>query len=151
MDLFKALIKSGPLDASSGTDPQHQLPIEEHHLKLHSHRAKSLRDAVYAVRVREGFKSEMLRLQAELQLERQDQFGKCGKVTGGEVVELMLQAFKAMRGKHKPSPLAVPLSQDVCEGIHAIARFCRITPAQVVEALVVRQINELGLMPQKRG
>ena len=44
------------------------------------------------MRVREGFKGEILALQAELQFERQKVSGKARKVTEGEIIELMLEA-----------------------------------------------------------
>jgi hypothetical protein len=57
--------------------------------------------AVYAVRVREGFKGEIRELQAELQLERERLTDKSRKVTEGEIMELMLDALKAARHKGK--------------------------------------------------
>lgn len=151
MDLFKSLAKTGSAEESASKEPSGPLASGQPQPTVNSLRSKSRRDAVYSVRVRDDFKSKMHRLQAELQIERQDLLGKCRKVTEGEVVELMLEAFKAKRGQSTGSALAVPLSKDVWEGIHSIARFRRIAPAQVVEELVVRQINDLGLMPQKRG
>ena len=49
-------------------------------------RRRSGRTASYSVRVAEGFKGEVLRLQAEIQLERQVENGRASKVTEGEVV-----------------------------------------------------------------
>src|SRR6202042_906795 len=60
-------------------------------------RSRTGRTDVYAVRVRESFKGEILRLQAELQLERQKSNAKARRVTEGEIIELMLEAYKVAR------------------------------------------------------
>jgi hypothetical protein len=106
---------------------------------------------VYAVRVRESFKGEILRLQAELQLERQNSNGKARKVTEGEIVELMLEAYKAARRNGESSGNAVPLTKDVWDGVHEIARRLQSSPAEIVEQLVVDKIAELGLLPRKHA
>ena len=149
MDLFKSLVKGSNAAATPNTAPQ-ELPIVPLQPAVISIRTASRRDTVYAVRVRDDFKSDILSLQAQIQLERREQLGKCRKVTEGEVVELMLEAFKASRGNGEASSPAVPLSKDVLEGIHMIARFRRIAASQVVEELVVREIGHLGLIPMAR-
>lgn len=114
-------------------------------------KARSARTSVYGVRVADTFKGEMLALQAELQLERQRQSPKARKVTEGEVIEAMLDCFKTARTGGASSGLAVSLPAEVWQGIHAIARHRRMSPSQVVEELVVRQVAELRLLPQRRG
>jgi hypothetical protein len=112
-------------------------------------RRRSGRTDVYAVRVRESFKGEILTLQAELQLERQKSNGKARKVTEGEIIELMLEAYKAARRNGEASGNAVPLAKDVWDGVHEIARRLHSSPAEIVEQLVVHKIAELGLLPRK--
>lgn len=110
---------------------------------------KTGRTEVYAVRVRETFKGEILTLQAELQLERQKSNGKAKKVTEGEIVELMLETFKCARSEANTSLDSVPLSNEVRQGVHEIARHLQCSPAEVVERLVVQMVGELGLVPRK--
>ena len=112
-------------------------------------REKSGRTEVYAVRVRETFKGEILTLQAELQLERQKLYRKAKKVTEGEIIELMLETFKNVRSDADTSVDAVLLSNDVRQGVHKIARHLQCSPAEVVERLVVRMVGELELVPRK--
>ena len=88
-------------------------------------------------------------LQAELQLERQKLKGKARKVTEGEVIELMLEAFKAARRNGDAAGNAVPLADDVWQGVHEIARRLQCSSAEVVEQLVVQKVAELGLLPRK--
>jgi hypothetical protein len=108
------------------------------------------RTEVYAVRVRESFKGEILGLQAELQLERQ-KAGKARKVTEGEIIEFMLEAYKAARSNGGAGGSAVPLAKDVWDGVHEIARRLQSPPAEIVEELVVHKIAELGLLPRRRA
>ena len=107
------------------------------------------RKEVYAVRVRESFKGEILGLQAELQLERQKLKGKARKVTEGEIIELMLEAFKVARRNGDAVGNGVPLANDVWQGVHEIARRLQCSPADVVEQLVVQKVAELGLLPRR--
>jgi hypothetical protein len=88
-------------------------------------------------------------LQAEVQLERQKSNGQARKVTEGEVIELMLEAYKAAR-RDGECGNAVPLTNDVWDGVHEIARRLQTSPAEIVEQLVVHKIAELGLLPRKR-
>src|ERR1700733_2180848 len=81
-------------------------------------RSRTGRTDVYAVRVRENFKGEILALQAELQLERQTSNGKARRVTAGEIVELMLETYKAARRNGETCGNAVPLKRDVWDGVH---------------------------------
>ncbi len=104
------------------------------------------RTEVYAVRVRGTFKGEILRAVAELQLERQKGTATSRKVTEGEVMELMLEAFKTARRNGDIAGHAVPLADDVWRGASEIARRMQITPAEVVERLIVQKIAELGLL-----
>lgn len=106
------------------------------------------RTDVYAVRVRETFKGEILAVQAELQLERQRAKGKARKVTEGEIIELMLEGFKTARRNGDVAGNAVPLANDVWQGVHEIARQMQISPAAVVEQLVVEKVAALGLLPR---
>jgi hypothetical protein len=112
-------------------------------------RAKTGRTAVYAVRVRTTFKSEMLQLQAELQLERQQQARSPGRVTEGEVIETMLEAFQAARRNGGTAAASVALADEVWQGIDAIARHEHCSAAQTIERLVVQRIAELGLLPRR--
>ena len=112
-------------------------------------RPSSSRTSVYAVRVRDSFKGEMLNLQAELQLERQKGHVKAKKVTEGELVELMLDTFKTARRNGEARGNAVPIANDVWQGVHAIARKMHCSPAAVLEQLVVQKVAELGLLPRK--
>jgi hypothetical protein len=114
-------------------------------------RHRTGRTDVYAVRVRESFKGEILTLQAELQLERQKSNGKAKKVTEGEIIELMLEAFKVARRNGEACGNAVPLTKDIWDGVHEIARCLQSSPAEIVEQLVVHKIAELGLLPRKRA
>jgi hypothetical protein len=107
------------------------------------------RTQVYAVRVREDFKGEMLGSQAELQLERQKLAGRARKVTEGELLELMLAAYKAARRNGDAIGYAVPIANDVWLAVHEIARRLQCSPEEVVEQLVVQKIDELGLLPRK--
>jgi len=107
------------------------------------------RTSVYAVRVSENFKGEMLTLQAELQLERHEVMGKAKRITEGEIIEKMLEVFKAARRSSSPIGNAVPLAKDVWQGVDAIARRLGISPAAVVEQLVVQKVAELGLLPRR--
>jgi hypothetical protein len=112
-------------------------------------RSRTGRTDVYAVRVRETFKGEILGLQAELQLERQKSNGKARKVTEGEIIELMLEAYKVARRNGEACENAVPLTKDIWDGVREIARRLQSSPAEIVEQLVVRKIAELGLLPRK--
>jgi hypothetical protein len=107
------------------------------------------RTALYAVRVRDGFKREVLSLQAEVQLERQRSKGKARKVTEGEIMELMLDALKAFRRNSGAAGHAVPVANDVWLGIHELARRLQRTPAEVFEELVVEKVAALGLVPRR--
>lgn len=113
-------------------------------------KTKTGRTALYAVRTREDFKHEITGLQAEMTLERRKSGGK-GKVTEGEILELMLEAFKAARRNGEASSSAVPLANDIWDGVHAIAKRTKKSPAEVVETLVVERVAELGLIPRKAG
>lgn len=107
------------------------------------------RTEVYAVRVRGSFKGEILRAVAELQLERQGP-GRQRKVTEGEVMELMLEAFKTARRDGDISSYGVPLANDVWRGASELARRMQMSPAEVIERLIVERIAELGLMARSR-
>lgn len=114
-------------------------------------RRRTGRTEVYAVRVRDSFKGEILGLQAELQLERRKSSGTARKVTEGEIIELMLEAYKATRRNGEAGGGAVLLTKDVWDGVHEIARHLGSPAARVIEELVVHKIAELGLLPRKHG
>ncbi len=95
-------------------------------------RHRTGRMEVYAVRVRESFKGEILGLLAELQLERQKASRNAQKVTEGEIIELMLEAYKAVRRNGEASGNAVPLAKDVWDGVYEIARRLQSPPAAIV-------------------
>jgi hypothetical protein len=109
---------------------------------------ESARRVVYGVRVREGFKGEILALQAELQYESQQLTGKMRKVTDGEIMELMLKALKAERRNGGAEGKAVALADEVREAIDEIARRLRKPAAEVLEELIVEKMIELGLLRQ---
>jgi hypothetical protein len=114
-------------------------------------RNRTGRTDIYAVRVRESFKGEILRLQAELQLERPKSNEKAHRVTEGEIIELMLEAYKVARHNGEVCGNAVPLRKDIWDGIYEISRQLQSSPAEIVEQLVVQKIAELGLLPRKRA
>jgi hypothetical protein len=114
-------------------------------------RRRTGRTEVYAVRVRDSFKGEILALQGQLQLERQKSSRAARKVTEGEIIELMLEAYKATRRTGEAGENAVLLTKDVWDGVHEIARHSASPAAQVVEELVVHRIAELGLLPRKHA
>ena len=114
-------------------------------------RRRTGRTEVYAVRVRDSFKGEILGLQAELQLERRKSSGTARKVTEGEIIELMLAAYKATRRNGEAGGSAVLLTKDVWDGVHEIAQHLASPAAQVIEELVVHKIAELGLLPRKHA
>jgi hypothetical protein len=107
------------------------------------------RTEVYFVRVREGYKGEMLGYQAELQLERKKIGGRVRKVTEGEVVELILETFKVVRRNGDAVGYAVPIPNVVWQGLHEIARRLQCSSAEALEQLVVQKIDELGLLQRK--
>ena len=113
-------------------------------------RRTSGRTQVYSVRVRDGFKADILCLQAELQIEQSRMPGPARKIAEGEVIELVLQAFKASRASSPALAGAMTLSNEVIEGIRAIADAERITPAEALERLVVQKFAQLGLAPQRQ-
>ena len=61
----------------------------------------------------------------------------------------MLEAFKQKQVNGNAAAPEVPLSNDVCHGVHEIARHLEISPSDVVEQLVVQKVAELGLVPRK--
>ncbi len=153
MKLFSNLIKNGetnqPEPASDAVAEPLQLDLMNGNRADAGAQKRSGRTEVYSVRVRDNFKGEMLRLEAEIQIERQRCKGKIRKVTEGEVVELMLETFNAARRNGEVAGKAVPLANDVWDGVHAIARRRQCTPAEVVEQLVVLKVAELNLLPRK--
>ena len=153
MNILANLIKTGvkaqaePVAPPNRTVDRLQL-TDERTVGTKDNGLRSGRTAVYAVRVRDGFKSDILGLQAELQLERQRSQGKARKVTEGEVIELMLEVFKG-RHAHDTAGGAVPIGDDVWHGVHEIARKMHCAPAEVIERLVVQKVAELGLLPRR--
>ncbi len=59
-------------------------------------------------------------------------------------MELMLEAYKAARRNGEAAGHAVPLADDVWCGAHEISRRMGISPAEVIERLVVQKIAELN-------
>jgi len=154
MNIFANLMKAGGKD-NAGSDEAAR-PMGRHQLDQEQDvdgtrvRKRTGRTDVYAVRVRKSFKGEILGLQAELQLARQTMKGKARKVTEGEVVELMLDAFQVAQRNRQTDDNAVPLANDVWQGVHEIARARQPTPSQVIEQLVVREVAEYSLVPHRR-
>ena len=155
MNIFANLIGSGARKESAAIvsaetpaaelDQSDDAPTAEHRRV----RRRTGRTEVYAVRVRDSFKSEILGLQAQLQLEREKSSRTARKVTEGEIIELMLETYKATRRPGEASVKAVLLTQDVWDGVHEIARHLSSPVAQVIEELVVHEIAKLGLLPRK--
>ena len=145
--------KSGPIaatvDDSGATNIEADaLPPETNSTKNERAERPTARRQIYAVRVRDNFKGEILTLQAELQLERQKRNCRSKKVTDGEIMEMMLDSFKAARRDGATSGNAVPVADDVWLGVHELARGLDCSPAEVVERLVVEKIAELRLLPR---
>ena len=107
------------------------------------------RTEIYTARVRDGFKGEVRCLQAEIQIARSRNNGKAPKVTEGEVIELLFDNFKAARSTFEPGGLVAPIGDEIWQAVHKIADHQQISPAEVVERLVVQKAAELGLFPRK--
>jgi hypothetical protein len=112
-------------------------------------RRRTGRTKVYAVRMRESFKSEILGFQAEVQLERQKLNRRARKVTEGELLELMLETFKVSRSNGDVSGYAVLIPNVVWQGLHEIARRLQCSPTDAFEQLVVQKLDEFGLLARK--
>ena len=122
-----------------------ELPVADDRLS----RQRSGRTHVYSARVGAGFRGEVLRLQAQLQLERQSVEGnRARRVTDGEVLELMLEALKCARRNGESSGYAVSVADEVWLGVHELARRMQQAPADVLEQLVADKLDELGLLPR---
>jgi hypothetical protein len=132
--------------AASGDEAELLAPstVEDRHVKRATSRTK-----VYAVRVGNNFKGEMLGVQAELQLERNKLQGNAKKVTEGEIIERMLQTFKVALRNGNAAGNAVPIANDVWQGVHTIAGVLKCSPVDVIEQLVVAKVAELDLLPRK--
>ena len=80
MNLFSNLIKGGatnqPEPGSGPVTEPLQLDLMDGNRADAGAQKRSGRTQVYSVRVRDNFKGEMLRLQAEIQIERQECKGK---------------------------------------------------------------------------
>ena len=156
MNIFASIVRTGGKEADDAIVTA-ETPAQLGHCdevpdagRRRVHR-RTGRTEVYAVRVRECFKSEILGLQAELKLERQKASARACKVTQGEIIELMLEAYEAARRHDEAGETSVPLAKDVWDGVHELARRLQIPPAEIVEELVVHKITELGLLPRKRA
>ena len=156
MNIFGNIVGSGAkkesapvvaVQTSAEFDRLDDAPAAEHRRV----RRRTGRTEVYAVRVRDSFKGEILGLQAELQLERRKSSRTARKVTEGEIIELMLEAYKATWRTGEAGGNAVLLTKDVWDGVHEIARHLASPAAQVIEELVVHKIAELGLLPRKHA
>ena len=113
-------------------------------------RRRTGRTEVYAVRVRDSFKGEIWDCR-RAPAQRRKSSGTARKVTEGEIIELMLEAYKATRRNGEAGGNAVLLTKDVWDGVHEIARHLASPAAQVIEELVVHKIAELGLLPRKHA
>ena len=105
--------------------------------------------APYTVRVRSSFKSEVVALLTELQAERLNKHGATKRVTEREMLELMLDAYKAVRRNGGASGYAAPLPQDVWLGIQEIAKETACSPAEALEGLIVEKLEALGFAGRK--
>jgi hypothetical protein len=63
---------------------------------------------------------------------------------------IQVETYKVARSR-EGSASAVPLSKDVWDGVHQIARRLQSSPAEIVELLVVQKMAELSLLPRKRA
>ncbi len=156
MNIFANIVRSGATESIPVMTPETPAAESDHFgdARAAEHRRvrrRTGRTEVYAVRVRDSFKGEILGLQAELQLERRKSSGMARKVTEGEIIELMLEAYKTTRRTGEAGGNAVLLTKDVWDGVHEIARHLASPAAQVIEELVVHKIAELGLLPRKHA
>jgi hypothetical protein len=106
------------------------------------------RVAVFAVRVRNTFKGDILALQSEFQLARWSLDETARKASEGEVMEFLLDSGKAALCNGAATPSQVPLANAVCLGLQEIARHLDCSPADAGERLVAEKIGELGLLPK---
>jgi hypothetical protein len=152
MNIFAHIVGSGakkegaPIAAAETTAAELDHSDDVRAVEHRRVRRRTGRTEVYAVRVR-----DIVGLQAELQLERRKSSGMARKVTEGEIIELLLEAYKATRRNGEPGGNAVLLTKDVWDGVHEIARHLASPAAQVIEELVVHKIAELGLLPRKHA
>lgn len=152
MGMFSNFAKSGPTTGVETATPPTQSPTTvdgQTGTSAKPRRRKTGRTCSYSVRVRDGFKREILELLAEIQIERLTQGGDARKMTEGELVEMMLSVFKAAGHGGHAEGMTVRLNADIWHGLHAIAHARRTTPHVVLEELVVRKVAELGLLPRK--
>ena len=101
------------------------------------------RSCVYSVRVRESSKGEVLEIQAEMQLERRSSGRKARKITEKEIIELALEMLKVARRNGMGSGHAVPIPNDVWDGLEELARRQKKSMAEMFEELVVDRFVEL--------
>lgn len=101
---------------------------------------------VYSVRVRPSFKGEILSLVAKRQLQRQRRSGKARRVTEGEVMEVMLDAYRAFYRNGEMVGRAVPIPTVVWEGLERIAHELQMPVPDAFEHLVVEKLNQLAVM-----
>lgn len=104
---------------------------------------------VFSVRVFKGFKAEVLKLQAELQLARQPIGLKARRITERQIAEMMLAALKTQHRNGEIASLAVPVANDVWLVVHEISRRLGLPPSDVVEQLVAQKAAELDLVPRR--
>jgi len=103
----------------------------------------------YTVRARSSFKGEVVALLTELQAERLNKHGATRRVTEREMMELMLDAYKAVRRNNGASGYASPLPEEVWLGVQAIGKEIGCSPAEALESLVVEKLEALGLAGRK--
>lgn len=115
-------------------------------MKAKAMRRRTGRTAVYAARVTEGFKDKLVALQAELILE-QCRNGKARRITDGELLEILLETFKALRRDRDREQATNIVSDDVWEGLRAIAAHFGVKPEEALERIVVEKVDELRLLP----
>lgn len=152
MGVFSNFGKAGLASGAETATPPIQKPTTadgQNGSSAKPRRRKTGRTCSYSVRVRDGFKGEILGLLAEMQVERLRLGGDARKFTEGELIEIMLSAFTAARQGRPADGMIVPLTADVWQGVQALARAQRTTPAIVLEELVVQKVAALGLVPRK--
>lgn len=110
---------------------------------------QSKESEVFSVRVFKGYKGEVLKLQAELQLARQSAGGRARRVTERQIAELMLSALQTMHRNGEITSHSVPVANDVWIVVHEISRRLGVPPSDVVEQLVAQKAAELDLVPRR--
>ena len=109
-------------------------------------RRKTGRSTGFSVRVGADFKTKFRHLLAELQLERLNTGVSDTRITDGELLEQMLSAMLTARRDSREPLAGHALPPVVLQGIQLIAAREGLSPARVIEQLVAKRLEELGLV-----